>query len=312
MPWQVKYVVPPFTPGGRVHVAFQFWIPISIGGFAVTGRDLEAALRSTNPTAYITSLFLKHLSANTTAGELLGKVEAPVVEAAIVNFLDWVVPYLHHFTGSNINALNNLTPISDKKKKHKIRKNKRSLVQNPDRKRRAVPSSFSRHEQNTKKHLLKKSTDYNNGYVPPSVECTDENKTRCSTSNQLPNDDKIRTKHRTEKEILDTANDFTKVIKENLAQDARSHLGLFLGARRNKRQVHDYSDGWVTISRDKKHDTTNPTAPLMTRPQMWSYTPGQVQNDRLLWDDDQPIITHNDLSMDQDKRPSKSLKFTHK
>lgn len=103
---QVNYVVPPFTPGGRVNVAFQFWIPISIGGFFVTGRDLEEALRSPNPTAYISSLFLKHLSENSTIGELLGDVGSPVVEQGVQKFLDWVMPYLGYFTGSDVNEVN--------------------------------------------------------------------------------------------------------------------------------------------------------------------------------------------------------------
>ncbi|XP_037777351.1 uncharacterized protein LOC119574263 [Penaeus monodon] len=103
---EVNYVVPPFTPGGRVNVAFQFWIPISIGGFFVTGRDLEEALRSNNPTAYISSLFLKHLSENSTIGELLGDVGSPVVEQGVQKFLDWVMPYLGYFTGSDVNEVN--------------------------------------------------------------------------------------------------------------------------------------------------------------------------------------------------------------
>ncbi|KAK8398250.1 hypothetical protein O3P69_003865 [Scylla paramamosain] len=207
---EVKYVVPPFTPGGRVHVAFQFWIPISIGGFSVTGRDLENALRSSNPTAYITSLFLKHLSANTTAGELLGEQTTPM-----------------------------------------------------------------------------------------------QKKTRHSTSNLSPDDGNIHREHKIEKKSLDAAADFTEVKKESLVQDARSHLAPRLGDHRNKRQVRDFSDGWVTIGGGKERDTTNPAAPLMTRLPVWPPSrPGRVQNDRLLWDGDQPVITHNNLSMEQDKQPS--------
>ncbi|XP_063866490.1 uncharacterized protein LOC135103737 [Scylla paramamosain] len=300
---EVKYVVPPFTPGGRVHVAFQFWIPISIGGFSVTGRDLENALRSSNPTAYITSLFLKHLSANTTAGELLGEVEAPVVEAAIERFLDWVVPHLHHFIGSNTNALNTLTPTSDKKR-HKTRKNKRSLVQKAGRKRRAISSFFSQ-EQDEENRIIKRDLNYNHDYLTPTADYSNEKKTRHSTSNLSPDDGNIHREHKIEKKSLDAAADFTEVKKESHVQDARSHLAPRLGDHRNKRQVRDFSDGWVTIGGGKERDTTNPAAPLMTRLPVWPPSrPGRVQNDRLLWDGDQPVITHNNLSMEQDKQPS--------
>ncbi|XP_066954156.1 uncharacterized protein [Macrobrachium rosenbergii] len=97
----VDYVVPPFTPGGRVNVAFQFWIPISIGGFFVTSRDIEKALRSENPTTYIASLFLKHLTTNATASALLGDLTSPILEQSIQTFLDWAVPYLEKFAGDH-------------------------------------------------------------------------------------------------------------------------------------------------------------------------------------------------------------------
>ncbi|MPC37020.1 hypothetical protein E2C01_030492 [Portunus trituberculatus] len=303
-PRQVKYVVPPFTPGGRVHVAFQFWIPISIGGFSVTGRDLENALRSSNPTAYITSLFIKHLSANTTAGELLGQVEAPVVEAAIGRFLDWVVPHFHHFTGKNTDTVNTLAPMSDKKKKHKTRKDKRSLVQKTARKRRAI-SYFSSQEQDEKSNIEK---DYNHDYTTPIADNSNEKKIRRSTSNLSPDDSNIHTKHRIEKKSLGGAADFVEVKKESQVQDSRNNLAAHLEDHRYKRQVRDFSDGWVTIGGGKDRGTTNPAAPLMTRLPVWPSRPGRVQNDRLLWDGDQPVITHNNLSMEQeDKRPSVDL-----
>ena len=299
-------MVPPFTPGGRVHVAFQFWIPISIGGFSVTGRDLENALKSSNPTAYITSLFLKHLSANTTAGELLGQVEAPVVEAAIERFLDWVVPRFHHFTGSNTNTVNTLTPTNDKKKKHTTRKNKRSLVQKTSRKRRAI-SYFSSKEQDEKTRIVKR--DYNNDYLTPISDNSSEKIIRRSTSNLSPDDGNIHEEHRIEKKSLDTAADFAEDKKESHVQDARNHLAAPLGDHRNRRQVRDFSDGWVTIGGGKDRDTTNHAAPLMSRLPVWPSRPGRVQNDRLLWEGDQPVITHNNLSMEQEKRPSKCVKF---
>ncbi|XP_045601968.2 uncharacterized protein [Procambarus clarkii] len=99
----IKYVVPPFTPGGYVHVALQFWIPISIGGFLVSSRDLTTAFKSPNPTAYITKLFLKHLTTN--SSDILGGLEGPLVEKGVQNFLDWVLPYLDHFTGRDINTI---------------------------------------------------------------------------------------------------------------------------------------------------------------------------------------------------------------
>ncbi|XP_068246373.1 uncharacterized protein [Palaemon carinicauda] len=97
----IDYVVPPFTPGGRVNVAFQFWIPVSIGGFFVTSRDIEKAMRSENPTSYIASLFLKHLTTNTTASALLGDLTSPILERSIQTVLDWAVPYLEHFAGDH-------------------------------------------------------------------------------------------------------------------------------------------------------------------------------------------------------------------
>ena len=63
----MQYVIPPFTPGGRVNVAFQFWVPLSVGGFFITGREMEEALRSDNPNAYLARVFIKHLMTNVTA-----------------------------------------------------------------------------------------------------------------------------------------------------------------------------------------------------------------------------------------------------
>ncbi|XP_071551145.1 uncharacterized protein [Panulirus ornatus] len=79
---QVKYVVPPFTPGGRVNVAFQFWIPVSVGGLFLTGQELQEALRSADPTAHLSWLW-----ANSTAGQTR-------MEHGIRRFLTWVVSYL--------------------------------------------------------------------------------------------------------------------------------------------------------------------------------------------------------------------------
>ncbi|KAG0723861.1 hypothetical protein GWK47_005361 [Chionoecetes opilio] len=303
---QVKYVVPPFTPGGRVHVAFQFWIPISIDGFSVTGRDLEAAIKSPNPTAYITSLFLQYLSANTTAAELLGDVEAPVVEAAIRKFLDWVVPHLSHFTGRGINTVNTFTLMNDKKKIHKMRKNKRSSFLNNGMKGREI-SSLSSSKQDTKSHVVKRGMNHDSDYHSHSLEYLEE-KIRRSTSNLLPGLSKIPKKSWAETISLEATPGPNETIKENSTLDAISNLGVRMGGQRSKRQVSDFSDGWVTIGRSRKHDTMNPTAPLMTRPKVWpSYKTGQVQNDRVLWEDDHPAITHNDLSIEADKKPSIDL-----
>lgn len=176
---QVRYVVPPFTPGGRVHVAFQFWIPISLSGFAVSGRELEAALKSPNPTAYITTLFLKHLSANTTAAELMGHLEVPVVEAAIDKFLEWVVPHLHYFTGNSINTVKTYTPRPDKKRKQKPWKIKRSLSRLSERKKRqnTLPGLEPEEDEST----AKRSTvveNGNNDYLTLSLKCSDDSESK--------------------------------------------------------------------------------------------------------------------------------------
>ncbi|KAK8743815.1 hypothetical protein OTU49_001279 [Cherax quadricarinatus] len=93
----VKYVVPPFTPGGKVRVEFQFWIPITVSGFFINGRDLEAAMKSPNPTAYITALFFKHLATNSSISDILSNLESPV-KIGVQNFLDRALPYLSHIT----------------------------------------------------------------------------------------------------------------------------------------------------------------------------------------------------------------------
>lgn len=171
---QVRYVVPPFTPGGRVHVAFQFWIPISLSGFSVSGRELEAALRSPNPTAYMTKLFLKHVAANTTAAELLGHLELPVVEAAIDKFLDWVLPHLHHFTGSTINTVKTYTPRTDKKRKHKPWKIKRSLNRLSKRKVRHDTLPGLEPEEDDQNAGKKSSSDENDDFLTLSPKCPNE------------------------------------------------------------------------------------------------------------------------------------------
>lgn len=342
-----------------MHVAFQFWIPISLGGFFVSGRELEAALRSSNPTSYITKLFLKHLSANTTAGELLSHLEAPVVEAAINRFLEWVVPHFHHFTGNSINTVNTYTLWSDKKKKHKTRKTKRSLSKRFSSRKKRREASLeleSSEEVEEGKNIVKgRSKGLANDCLTLSPKCPDENETKepeithskTRRSPDVASDTKqagnTHTKahrrsrsHITERK-LDELTDLTEGLRDpdqderhtnsksrkrrqteegsldeatELAGGQRdeSHIGL----RRQERQVRGDSDGWVTIGGRRgsgsggEYSVRKPTSPLLTRPSAWSsYRPQQVPNDRLLWEDDHHIIMHNDLSMEQDKRPGK-------
>ncbi|XP_050718439.1 uncharacterized protein LOC126999717 [Eriocheir sinensis] len=377
---EFKYVIPPFTPGGRVHVAFQFWIPISLGGFFVSGRELEAALRSANPTSYITKLFLKHLSANTTAGELLGHLKAPVVEAAIDRFLKWVIPHLHHFTGNSINTVNTYTLRVDKKGKHKTGKSKRSLLDRLSHRRKRRDTSLRlepKEEAEEGKSTVKRSFGRDSDCLTLSPKCPDE--IESSTKHSGSTNTKTRRRRLAYERSLDEPMDFAEDEREEVekarhttsksrrksqaeerklyeptdfAEDEREVVQVashtrsnsprkrqaeegsldeesdsakghteeepHVGLRRHKRQVRGDSDGWVTIgggrgsggSGSNDHSTNIPTSPLLTRPSAWSsHRPRPViPNDRLLWDDDHHVITHNDLSMEEHKRPS--LDFT--
>ncbi|KAK7080545.1 hypothetical protein SK128_005577 [Halocaridina rubra] len=71
--------------------------------FFVTKRDLQKALKSPNPTAYISTIFLKHLFANSTLADMVGDINSPMLEKSIQTFLDWVIPNIDSFTGKDIN-----------------------------------------------------------------------------------------------------------------------------------------------------------------------------------------------------------------
>ncbi|CAL4102191.1 unnamed protein product, partial [Meganyctiphanes norvegica] len=112
-PKDVSYWVPPFTAGGRVNVAFQFWVPVSISGFFIQGRDLESALKSPNPNAYIAKLFVEYLATNTSAKDIFGDFgsNTPLLEQGVSTIMDFVVPYVKSMVGYNMEMENEIEPI---------------------------------------------------------------------------------------------------------------------------------------------------------------------------------------------------------
>lgn len=99
-----QFVVPPFTPGGRVNVAFQFWVPVTLGGFFLSGRHLQEALVSPTPAASLTSLLLQQLSTNSTVGQVLAERGSPVVEEAVRRLVEWLLPYLEVYPSRQDNT----------------------------------------------------------------------------------------------------------------------------------------------------------------------------------------------------------------
>ena len=80
----MEYVIPPFTPGGRVNVAFQFWVPLSVGGFFITAKEMREAMKSSNPNAYLAKVFVENLKANLTSHPTWSSYVTPQVNKLII------------------------------------------------------------------------------------------------------------------------------------------------------------------------------------------------------------------------------------
>ncbi|KAK4312223.1 hypothetical protein Pmani_016303 [Petrolisthes manimaculis] len=259
---EVKYVVPPFTPGGRVHVAFQFWVPISVGGFFVSSRDLEAAMKSASPTAYLTSLFLHHVATNTTAAQLLGNLDASTVQAGVDKFLNWVMPHLNYPSLSNID--NSVQTGTDKH-------TDTSKLSEKD-----IPRKMTNTEMTHK--TRRKRSSYKEG----------QSKTRRSK----------RSKHRKSRQSQHSGD-----------RSTRHH--------RSTRAKRSSQDGWVTIGgngnnndKDEEDNTrAHNTSPLLAHGATLDQ-PEQVQNDRVLWGDEDDMLLHNTLHRPRPGNLRPDLDFT--
>ncbi|KAK3874591.1 hypothetical protein Pcinc_020483 [Petrolisthes cinctipes] len=259
---EVKYVVPPFTPGGRVHVAFQFWVPISVGGFFVSSRDLEAALKSASPTAYLTSLFLHHVATNTSAAQLLGNLDASTVQAGVDKFLNWVMLHLNYPSLSPID--NSVQTDTDK------------LTDTSKLSEKDIPRKMTNTEMTHK--TRRKRSSYKEGKSKPRR--SKRSKQRKSHQSQHSGD-----------------------------RNPRQH--------RSTRVKRSSQDGWVTIggngnNKDKdEEDNTRAqnTSPLLAHGATLDQ-PEQVQNDRVLWGDEDDMLLHNTLHRPRPGNHRPDLDFT--